>query len=87
MMRPKLYFAIKHAEKYMKEHNHPGRMIVTEEEREKWRQRIREMDRDCFTVDEKLKNGLNIEKVDLENTSGWLISREGNPQDRILSVS
>ncbi|MBR0473405.1 MAG: alpha/beta hydrolase [Erysipelotrichaceae bacterium] len=83
-MNLKLYLAIRNAKKYMKEHNHPGRMIVTEKDLEDWRQRIRTMDKDCYTVDEKLKQGLNIEKVDLPNTSSWLISKEGNPKDKIL---
>lgn len=83
-MNLKLYLAIRNAKKYMREHNHPGRMIVTEKDIEDWRQRTRTMDRDCYTVDEKLKKGLNIEKVDLPNTSSWLISKEGNPEDKIL---
>ena len=83
-MRLKLYLAILHAKKYVKKHNHPGKMVATEEDFEKWRQRIRNMDRDCFTVDEKVKQGLNIEKIDLPNTSGWLISRDGNPKDHVL---
>ena len=83
-MRLKMYLAIRRAKKYMKEHNHPGRMIVTDKEIEEWRQRTRNMDRDCLTVEENLKKGLNIEKVELPNTSGWLISREGNPEDKVL---
>ena len=59
-------------------------MIATEEDYEKWRQRNRNMDRDCLTADEKLKKGLKVEKIDLPHTSGWLISKEGNPEDKIL---
>lgn len=83
-MNLKLYLAIRNAKKYMREHDHPGRMIVTEKDLEDWRERIRTMDLDCFTVDEKLKQGLNIEKADLPHTSGWLITKEGNPKDRVL---
>ncbi len=83
-MRPALYFAIRNAKKYMREHNHPGRMIFTEKDHEDWRERIRTMDKDCSTVDEKLQKGLKIEKVDLSHTSGWRISKPGNPEDKIL---
>ena len=57
---------------------------MTDKEIEEWRQRTRNMDHDCLTVEENLKKGLNIEKVELPNTSGWLISREGNPEDKVL---
>ena len=83
-MNLRLYLAIKNAKKYMKEHNHPGRMIVTEKDIEDWRQRTRNMDLDCYSVDEKLKQGLIIEKAELPNTSGWIISKPSNPKDKVL---
>ena len=83
-MRPMLYIAIKKAQKYVKEHNHPGRMIVSDEEIQKWYERNANRDYDCYTVDEKLKKGLDIERVDLEHCSSWLITKEGNPKDKII---
>lgn len=83
-MRPRMWLAIRHAKKYMKEHNHPGRMIMTEKEVEETRQKNRNMDFDCFTIDDKYKKGLTIEKVNLPNTSGWLISKEENPRGKVI---
>ena len=83
-MRPILYFAIKAAEKYRRTHNVPERMELTDEIlKQKYDENVNR-NYDCFSVDEKLKKGLSLEKVDLPNCGGWLITKEGNPKDKIL---
>ena len=83
-MRPHLFLAIRYAKRYMKKHDHPGRMILTENDIEKFRERNDQRDYDCLNVDEKYKNGLDFERVDLEHCSSWLIRKDGNPGNKIL---
>ena len=59
-------------------------MIVSDEEIQKWYDRNANRDYDCYTVDEKLKKGLDIERVYLEHCSSWLITKDGNPKDKII---
>ena len=83
-MRPTLYLWIRNAKRYVKKHNHPGRMIATEKDFEDWRKRNDERDYDCFTVDEKYKEGLQIARINLEHCSSWFLKKEGNPTDKVL---
>lgn len=84
-MRPTLFLTNQLAKRYRKKHNLPDEfkkltdewVQKTIEEQDKW-------DLDCLTVDEKLRKGLDIEKVTLPNCGAWLISSDKNPKDRLL---
>ena len=62
--------------------------ILSAEEKEKMKRKLTEVnrthDRDLTTCDKELIEGLKMEEVKLSNCSGWFISREGNPEDRIV---
>ena len=58
------------------------------EEKEKLKQKMiennRQQNKDLFSLDKKLIDGLDIKEVKLANCSAWYISKEGNPQDKII---
>ena len=83
-MRPALYLAIQKARRYFKKHNMPDHMELTDELVQHMRERIDKMDYDCFTLDKKLLKGLNLEKIQLEHCTSWVISKDTNPKDKIL---
>ena len=83
-MRPILYLAIQKAKKYRKEHGLPDYMEITEKDIQKRFEENENRDYDCFTVDEKLRKGLELERVDLECCSSWLVRHPGNPEDKII---
>ncbi|MBQ5986501.1 MAG: alpha/beta hydrolase fold domain-containing protein [Clostridia bacterium] len=83
-MRPTLFFAIQRARRYIKKHNPPDHMEMTDEFVQKLRDRVEHMDYDCTTVEEKLRKGLTLEKVQLAHCTSWLVSREQNPKDKII---
>ena len=62
--------------------------ILSAEEKEKMKRKLTEVnrthDRDLTTCDKELIEGLKMEEVKLSNCSGWFISRERNPEDKIV---
>ena len=84
-MRPMLFFAIQKAKQYKKKHNLPDYRELTDEMLQK---RIEENAKpeyyDCFSADEKYREGLKLEKITLPDCGAWMISAEGNPSDKIL---
>ena len=83
-MRPTLFFAIQRAHRYIKKHNPPDHIELTDEFVQKLRDRVEHMDYDCAAVDEKLKKGLTLEKVQLAHCTSWFISSDKNPKDKII---
>lgn len=55
-----------------------------DELREKMIHENREQNRNVFSCDSKLTQGLSIEKIEHGHDGGWLITKEGNPKDKII---
>ncbi len=83
-MRPLLFMYIQMAKRYRKKHNLPDHMVVDEEFMEKINQKHAEREYDVFTLDEKVREGLDIKKIDLPNISSYYIKKAGNPKDKIV---
>ena len=83
-MRPTLYLAIRKGKRYRKEHGLPDYMVITEEDIRKRAEENRNRDYDCTTVEKKLLKDLELERVDLDHCSSWLISSAHNLKDKIL---
>ena len=83
-MRPLLFMYIQMAKRYRKKHNLPDHMVVDEEFMEKINQKHAEREYDVFTLDEKVREGLDIKKIDLPNTSSYYIKKAGNPKDKVV---
>ena len=62
--------------------------VFSPEEKEETRQKMieenRKQNRDVFSCDKDLIDGLNIKKISLSDCDAWLIHRDGNPDDRIV---
>ena len=84
-MRPQLFLRIQAAKLYRKKKNLPDEFMKLDDE---WVQKaIKEQDKwdmDCLTLDEKERQGLNIEKAALPDCNAWLISQEQNPKDKVI---
>lgn len=83
-MRPALVFAILYARWYRNKHNVPEVMELTEKMVREAYEANANKNYDCFSVDEKLRKGLKLEKAELPHCSGWLVSAEKNPRDKVL---
>lgn len=83
-MRPILYWANQMEKRRRKKHHIPETMVLTEEQICQFREDNKNRDNNCFTVDEKLQAGLQLEQVALPNCGAWHISMAGNPDDRVL---
>ena len=84
-MRPFLFFIIRKAKKYKKEHNLPDTRTLTDEMLEKRRKLNADPDYyDCFSLDEKAREGVDLKKIPLPNCQAWMISTSANPSDKIL---
>ncbi len=79
-----MILAIRRAKKYWKEHNKPDHMVIDEEFMKMITDKQARMDYDVFTLDEKYRSGLDIEKVELPNTSSYFIRKQGNPKNKIV---
>lgn len=62
--------------------------ILTGEEKEKIRNQMiednRRQDRDITTCKTELIGGLSLDSIELPNASGWLVSKTGNPEEKIV---
>ena len=83
-MRLSMALAIWKARRYIKTHNVPDHMIVDEKFIEKLRENQAKIDYDLFTLEEKERKGLDIERVDLPFTSSYYVRKVGNPKDKII---
>ena len=83
-MRPTLYLAIRKARRYIKKHNTPDHIELTDEFVQKMRERNDNRDYDCFTVEEKLRKELQLERIELEHCPSWVIRADANPKDKII---
>ena len=62
--------------------------VLTEAEKAVWREKTietnRKQDRNIMTCPDTLISGLSIESVALPESSGWLVKKDGNPDDVII---
>ena len=83
-MRPLLYLTILKAKRYMKKHNMPNRLVITDEMLKESIEKKSKTDYNCLTAPEKYVKGVNVEKVDLANCTAWYFSLDKNPKDKVL---
>ena len=76
--------AILMARRYNKKHNVPSWRKITDEEVRKAYEENENRNYDVYSVDEKLRKGLNIEKIDLPNCGAWYVSLDKNPKNKVL---
>ena len=62
--------------------------VLDGEEKEKARQKMieenRKQDRDLFTCEKELIEGLKIEEVPLSSCGAWMVQKEGNQNDKVV---
>ena len=83
-MRPALSRAIRRAQRWRRKHNNPDHMEFTDEFIAQLRDRVLKKDYDCFTVKERFRKGVDLEKIDLEHCGSWKITSSKNPKDKII---